>query len=109
MKIIFTYQIHLNKNREHFKKYANIITKKFYKNKKLKILDIASNDGTFLSYFSKKKFNRVGIDPAKNLIKFAKNKIKQLPIFFTSKNSHNLFKKKFGKFEIITANNVCAR
>ncbi len=95
-------------NREHFKKYANIITKKFYKNKKLQILDIASNDGTFLSYFSKKKFNRVGIDPAKNLIKFAKkNKIKQLPIFFTSKNSHNLFKK-FGKFEIITANNVCA-
>ena len=30
-----------------------------------------------------------------------------MPIFFTSKNSHNLFKK-FGKFEIITANNVCA-
>ena len=95
-------------NRKHFKDYCSEISKKTRKEKKVKILDIASNDGTFLKFFKKKKFFKIGIDPAKNLLKFAKkNKIKQLPIFFTEKNSLILLKK-YGKFDVITANNVCA-
>ena len=58
------------------------------KNYNSSILDIGSNDGTFLSFFNKKNFFRVGIDHAKNLVKFTKKiGIRQLPIFFTKKNS----------------------
>jgi SAM-dependent methyltransferase len=96
-------------NIEHFNKYANKIQNLFpKKNKKYKILDIASNDGTFLSFFDKKKFLRIGVDPARNLKKIAEKKeIIQIPIFFSFKTSDHI-KKKYGKFEIITANHVCA-
>ena len=95
------------KNYLHFKIYANEI-KKIFKNKNAKILDIASNDGTFLNFFEKKKFFRLGIDPAKNLKKLSLKKgIEQLDTFFKKKKSENI-KKKYGKFDIITANHVCA-
>ena len=95
------------KNFLHFKKYAFEIKKKI-KNKNVKILDIASNDGTFLNFFEKKKFFRLGIDPAKNLKKLSSKKgIEQIDRFFTKKESKNI-KKKYGKFDIITANHVCA-
>ena len=95
------------KNFLHFKNYANKIKKKFSR-KGDKILDIASNDGTFLNFFNKKKFFRVGIDPAKNLKKLTTNKgIIQIDDFFTEKTSFKI-KKKYQKFDIITANHVCA-
>tara|TARA_B100001029_G_C15057627_1_gene455672 strand:- start:445 stop:1698 length:1254 start_codon:yes stop_codon:yes gene_type:complete len=95
------------KNFLHFKNYASKI-KKLYKNKNGKILDIASNDGTFLSFFNKKNFFRLGIDPAKNLKKEANKKgIIQIDNFFTKKNSEKI-KRKFKQFDIITANHVCA-
>ena len=95
------------KNFLHFKNYASKI-KKLYKNKNGKILDIASNDGTFLSFFNKKNFFRLGIDPAKNLKKEANKKgIIQIDNFFTKKNSEKI-KRKFQQFDIITANHVCA-
>ena len=95
------------KNFLHFRNYATEI-KKLYKHKSGKILDIASNDGTFLSFFDKKNFFRLGIDPAKNLKKESKKKgIIQIDKFFTKKNS-DIIKKKFEKFDIITANHVCA-
>ena len=95
------------KNFLHFKSYANEI-KKMFKNRNTKILDIATNDGTFLNFFEKKKFFRLGIDPAKNLKKLSLKKgITQIDDFFTMKKSENI-KKKYGKFDIITANHVCA-
>ena len=95
------------KNFLHFKNYANEI-KKILKDKRAKILDIASNDGTFLSFFEKKKFFRLGIDPAKNLKELSLKKgIIQINDFFTKKQSENI-KKQYGKFDIITANHVCA-
>jgi len=95
------------KNYLHFKIYAKEI-KKIFKNKNAKILDIASNDGTFLNFFEEKKFFRLGIDPAKNLKKLSLKKgIDQIDTFFTKKKSENI-KKKYGKFDIITANHVCA-
>tara|TARA_B100000963_G_scaffold291198_1_gene261182 strand:+ start:2325 stop:3566 length:1242 start_codon:yes stop_codon:yes gene_type:complete len=95
------------KNLLHFKNYAKEIKKKL-KTKNAKILDIASNDGTFLNFFEKKKFFRLGIDPAKNLQKISLKKgITQIDDFFTEKKSKEI-KKKYGKFDIITANHVCA-
>ena len=81
------------KNFLHFKKYAFEIKKKI-KNRNVKILDIASNDGTFLNFFEKKKFFRLGIDPAKNLKKLSSKKgIEQIDRFFTKKESKNIKKK----------------
>ncbi len=95
------------KNVLHFKKYAKEVSK-IYKKKEVKILDIASNDGTFLEFFNEKKFTRLGIDPAKNLKKITNRKgINQIDNFFTKKSS-NQIKKKYGQFDIITANHVCA-
>ena len=53
-------------NLNHFKNYAKECSQKFL-NKKSNILDIASNDGSFLKFFSKNHI-RVGIDPAKNIL-----------------------------------------
>ena len=95
------------KNFLHFKDYATEI-RKIYKHKNGKILDIASNDGTFLSFFNKKNFFRLGIDPAKNLKKEANKKgILQIDSFFTKRISDKI-KKEFKQFDIITANHVCA-
>ena len=96
-----------NKNYLHFKEYARELNK-FFRKKTVKILDIASNDGTFLNFFNKKKYFRLGIDPAKNLKKIARKKgIIQIDDFFTKKKSF-ILKKKYQQFDIITANHVCA-
>lgn len=94
---------------DHFDKYSEKIINKFNLKKKDSILDIACNDGTFLNCFKKKGFsNLVGVDPAKNLkIYNKKKKIIIENFFFNHENSYAL-QKKYGKFRIITANNVCA-
>lgn len=77
-------------------------------NNKHKILEIASNDGSFLNFIKKKYKNSklVGIDPAKNLA--IKNKeIKIIKSFFNHKESKKI-KILFGKFDFIFARNVVA-
>ena len=76
-------------------------------NKNTKVLEVASNDGSFLNYLDK-KFNNfiVGIDPAKNLQKRNSNLI-QIPGFFSFTESKKILKK-FGKFDFIFARNVIA-
>lgn len=59
------------------------------------ILDIGSNDGTFLSSFDKKYF-RIGIDPTISKFKkyYKDRTITLVEDFFSSKNYYNKFKKK---------------
>ena len=50
------------------------------------VLEIASNDGTFLVPFKNKGYFTLGIDPAKNLKKYQlKNKIETIIDFFNKK------------------------
>lgn len=66
-------------------KYAKVFYKKVSKKikPKSKVLEIASNDGTFLKEFKKNHHYTIGIDPAKNIVKIANmNGIKTLPKFF---------------------------
>lgn len=93
-------------NLRHFGDYAKECTARFVRTKS-KILDIASNDGSFLKFFNKKNI-RVGIDPAKNIspnIKLDNYFIENR--FFSYLESERL-KKIYGEFNLITANNVCA-
>lgn len=95
---------------KHFKNYfLKILRKKKLNLKNDKILDIASNDGTFLQFFKKKGFSKVvGVEPARNLRLLNKEKnIDVNTIFFNYENSFKL-KKKYKSFKIITANNVFA-
>ena len=90
---------HLRKKIKKLKKY-----KIFKKNSN--ILDIGSNDGTFLNFFSKKKknFGLYGIDPSAAAFLDNYKKDINLIIDFFNKNSVNkFFKKKNTKFSLITS------
>lgn len=92
----------------HFKSYSKDLKRIFKFQKKVKIIDIASNDGTFLNNFKSKKFEAFGIDPAKNLNNNIKNKkLNILTGYFSNKKGDEI-NKKYGKFDVITANNVFA-
>ena len=92
-------------------KYADLFCKRIINKVDLDyddlILEIASNDGTFLSPFIKKGFNKViGIDPAKNIAKIANNKkIKTLNKYWNFENSKKI-KKKYGYAKVVIARNV---
>ena len=93
--------------RDHFSKAAKKYIKEFKLNsKKSYIIDIGSNDGVALKPFKDLGYkNILGIEPAKNLAKFAnKKKIKTFNGFL---NTKNLRKIKKGA-DIILASNVFA-
>lgn len=69
------------------------------------ILDLGSNDGTFLSTFNGTLWNKLGVDPAINLIREAlKLDVLTIPTFFTEKFSNLLS----SNFDVIVAMNVFA-
>ena len=78
-------------------------------NKKTRILEIASNDGTFLQVMQKKFGSYVlGVDPAKNFKKlYKKKKIKFFCDFFKKNISKKILKNE-NKFDLIIARNVIA-
>ena len=94
----YGYMSSLNKSMMSHLKIKALNFKKKYKLKNgHSVLDIGSNDGTFLSYFNK-KFKLYGCDPTiKKFSKFYRKDINQIPNFFTSE----LFKNK--KFDLITS------
>jgi len=92
----------------HFKLYANQLIKKHKLNKDDLVVDIGSNDGTFLSFFKKKKIKILGVDPAKKISNNAnKKKIKTINNFFSTKIAKKI-STKYGKAKVISANNVFA-
>jgi ubiquinone/menaquinone biosynthesis C-methylase UbiE len=119
-----TVQTNVNVNKKKlFSKYVWVTStsstalnfrKKFYrgiiKRNKIKnpfIVEIASNDGSFLYPFKQKGYEVLGVDPASNIVKLAKKKIKIENLFFNYKNSIKI-KKKYSSPHIIFARNVIA-
>ena len=93
---------------KHFEEYANFLIENYLQNKKSLVIDIGSNDGTLLSFFKEKGVKVLGVDPAKEISSKANsNDIETLNNFFTFEFS-KLIQKKYGRAEIITANNVFA-
>lgn len=82
------------------RKLCNISLNKNY------ILELASNDGTFLKEFSKKGYNVLGVDPAQNIAKIAnKDGIRTIPKFFNKKLAENILKND-GHPSVVIARNV---
>ena len=91
----------------HFREYANWIKKKYIKNKRI-LIEIGSNDGTFLKNFKKNKISSIGIEPSSNVAKIARKKgINTKNYFFNSKNVKKL-KRFYKKTDLIcAANAIC--
>jgi len=90
---------------KHFEDYSRWIKKNYGDHLKY-LVEIGSNDGTFLNNFVKEKIKIMGFEPSSNVAKISKKKgIKTINKFF---NHNNVKKYKFlkKKVNIITAANV---
>ena len=85
-------------------KFKKIIEKKITK-KNSSILDIGSNDGTFLNFFANKKYkNLYGIDPSSEKFKkYYNKKINLITNYFSKKKIEGFIKNKNKKFDLITS------
>ena len=84
-----------------FKNLAISINKKF---KPKKILEIGSNDGSFIKNFSKKKV--IGIEPCSNIEKITKKKgFNTYSLYWNSKTAKRILKKE-GKVDLIYSANT---
>ena len=89
----------------HFEKYANWITSNFLKSNS-KLIEIGSNDGTFLSNFRNSSVDFVGFEPSENVAtKARKNNIKIVNNFFNTENI-KILKNYINNTDIISASNV---
>jgi len=91
----------------HFSKIAKKIVKKYKIDKSKKVIEVGSNDGTFLNNI--KKFSKakvLGVDPSDNMCRLANKKgVHCINVFFNSKNA-NIIKKKYGDFDVLYGANV---
>ena len=76
---------------EHVKCFVDETVKKFNLTEKDLVIEIASNDGYLLKNFINKKIPILGIEPAKNIAKIAKeNGIPTIAEFFSSKTAQTI-------------------
>ena len=88
----------------HFKKYADFVKKYITANSK--VIEIGSNDGTFLKNFDSQSYKILGIEPSNNVADISKkNGIPTLNSFFNKTNVSNL-KEYLGQTDLICASNV---
>ena len=91
----------------HFKKYADWVQKEYLKSYS-KLIEVGSNDGTFLKNFTKTNIDYLGFEPSKTVANQAtKNNVKTINAFFNDANIQNL-KKFHNKTDVICAANVIA-
>ena len=89
----------------HFSKYAKFIKDNYLKDNS-KIVEIGSNDGTFLQNFKDSNLDFVGFEPSSNVAEIANKKgIKTLNNFF-NQNSIEQISKFNNKTDVIYAANV---
>jgi hypothetical protein len=74
--------------------------------KKSYVLEIASNDGTFLTPFLKRDYKVLGIDPARNIAKVAKDMGIETKTCFFGKKAAQKLRKERGPAQIVFARNV---
>ena len=88
----------------HFEELADTLNNKFQiKNKK--ILEIGCNDGVLLEPLSKLGADVVGVDPASNVVKLARDKgLNVIEDYFNYEN----FENHGGKYDLVLANNSFA-
>ncbi len=87
----------------HFRNIRDDLINKFQIDEKKNILDIGSNDGTFLKHFNELGWHTLGIEPSKKTFEIAqKNKIDTLNKFFNFDTAKEINE----KFSFINASGV---
>ena len=91
----------------HFKDFSKWIKYNYFNNVK-NIIEIGSNDGSFLKNFKSNKVSILGVEPSKNVADVSKkNGINVVNKFFTSRTANNLKKFKKKTDIICAANAIC--
>ncbi len=92
----------------HFERYAEDVVRRFSPRAGALVVDVGSNDGTLLSFFKKKGFKVLGVDPAKAIAKDATERgLETLTAFFTPELARRVRAER-GPAAVVTANNVFA-
>ena len=87
---------------------TEILLKRYGSSENPRVLEIASNDGTGLSFFKEKGCDILGIDPAENIVEGANKKgIRSIAKFFNLESAQEIVEE-YGCWEIIIARNVMA-
>lgn len=92
--------------REYAKVFFKDIKARIKKTKKDYILEIASNDGTFLLPFMRAGYKVLGVDSAKNIARLARKNGVPTRCEFFGIDSANKIQKKYGLAKVIIARNV---
>ncbi len=91
----------------HFSEYAKFIKKNYLKNNS-KIIEIGSNDGTFLKNFKDNNLDLIGFEPSTNVAKMAiKQGIKTKNSFFNTKTIESINEFTNNTDVIFAANVIC--
>jgi SAM-dependent methyltransferase len=91
---------------KHFHQLARDIAERFNLTAGSRIVDIGSNDGTFLRGFQKQGMRVLGVDPAINIAKMANESgIETIPDFFGRRVAEHIVRER-GKAEVVTAAGV---
>ena len=111
-EILFDSYVWVTSTSSTAKKYAKVFYENVNKEIKLDksndlIIEIASNDGTFLKPFIINGYKKViGVEPAKNISEVAnKNKVKTINNYWSEDCSESLLKK-YGSAKLVIARNV---
>lgn len=96
--------------RDHFANYASEVVERFLKNPKdSQVLEFGSNDGVLLEPLSREGVGTViGVDPAKNIVGTIKDDSLVLINDFFNVSVAESVTEKYGKTDIVMANNVFA-
>jgi SAM-dependent methyltransferase len=93
---------------EHYRRYADDVTRVLRVGPNSLIVEIGSNDGTLLKFFRDKGMRVVGVDPAREIAATAtRDGVPTLPEFFSSPLATKI-RAEYGAAEIVAANNVYA-
>ncbi|MEK7063293.1 MAG: class I SAM-dependent methyltransferase [Patescibacteria group bacterium] len=91
---------------DHFRSYAEDIKKRYIQSGDL-VIDIGSNDGVLLQFFTDTA-RVLGIEPSENVAEVARQKgVDTVSGFLTTGMAEDIVKK-YGKAKVVTANNVFA-
>ena len=91
-----------NTMKNHLKKYNEEILEKINLSDGDFVIDIGSNDGTFLHYYND-NINRIGVDPTGNQFKNYYHDLQLIPDYFNKKNITN----KFGNIKCKIITSIC--
>lgn len=91
--------------RQYGKLFSERVLQRIEGNKP-RVLEVASNDGTFLKSFIDRGCEVLGVDPAENISEIAtKNGVRNIPAFFGSQVAREILSSE-GDFDVLIARNV---